>query len=229
MAYLELRGISKQYLHHGQEGFALSDIDLAIEEGEFVTIVGSSGSGKSTLLGICSGLIQPTHGDVLLGGQRLWSLSEEDRAKLRRRMMGQVFQDYRLLDYLDVSDNVRLPLILDHQDIDMAYLDFLLERLNLTVIRSKYPLQLSGGERQRVAIARALAGRPRILLADEPTGNLDLNIAHEVMGLLHYFSGELGLTTLLVTHDPHIATMGDRTIHLEAGRMLAYGSDGHMT
>ncbi len=221
MAYIELKSVSKYYLHLGREGFALDDVSLSIDEGEFVTIVGNSGSGKSTLLGICSGLIEPSQGDVMLGGQRLWALSEQERAELRRRMMGQVFQDYKLLEYLDVKDNIRLPLVLDHQDMDETYLEFLLERLKLQDIADKYPRQLSGGERQRVAIARALAGRPRILLADEPTGNLDLNIAREIISLLYSFTEEFGLTTLLVTHDPHIATTADRYIRLAGGRLAS--------
>lgn len=228
MSYIELKAISKYYLHLGKADYALREVSLSIEEGEFVSLVGRSGSGKSTLLGICSGLIQPTQGDVILAGKRLWALSEQQRAELRRRMMGQVFQDYKLLEYLDVRNNIRLPLVLDQQDMDEAYLDFMLDRLKLHDIADKYPRQLSGGEQQRVAVARALAGRPRILLADEPTGSLDLHVAHEIMSLLHRFTEELGLTTLLVTHDPHIAATADRSIMLEGGRLILDDDDGNL-
>ena len=220
MAYIELKNISKYYLHSAKENVALNDLSLSIEEGEFISIVGRSGSGKSTLLGLISGLIQPSIGDVSIQGERLWALNEEERAELRRRMMGQVFQDYKLIDYLDVKNNIRLPLVLDHQDMEESYLDYLIQRLQLENIADKFPPQLSGGEQQRVAIARALAVRPRILLADEPTGNLDLLVANEILSLLQHFSREMGLTTILVTHDPHIATMADRFITLEQGRMI---------
>lgn len=220
MAYIELKNISKYYLHHGKENVALNNLSLSVEEGEFVSVVGRSGSGKSTLLGVLAGLIQPSIGDVLITGQRIWSLNEEERAELRRRMMGQVFQDYKLIDYLDVKNNIRLPLVLDHQDMEDNYLDFLIDRLQLADIVDKFPPQLSGGEQQRVAIARALAIRPRILLADEPTGNLDLHVAKEIISLLHHFSDEMGLTTILVTHDPHIASTADRYVLLEGGRLI---------
>lgn len=220
MAYIELKNVSKYYLHSAKENVALNDLSLSIEEGEFISIVGRSGSGKSTLLGLISGLIQPSIGDVSIQGERLWALNEEERAELRRRMMGQVFQDYKLIDYLDVKNNIRLPLVLDHQDMEESYLDYLIQRLQLENIADKFPPQLSGGEQQRVAIARALAVRPRILLADEPTGNLDLLVANEILSLLHHFSKEMGLTTILVTHDPHIAATADRFITLEQGRMI---------
>lgn len=220
MAYIELKNVSKYYLHSAKENIALNDLSLSIEEGEFISIVGRSGSGKSTLLGLISGLIQPSIGDVSIQGERLWALNEEERAELRRRMMGQVFQDYKLIDYLDVKNNIRLPLVLDHQDMEESYLDYLIQRLQLENIADKFPPQLSGGEQQRVAIARALAVRPRILLADEPTGNLDLLVANEILSLLHHFSKEMGLTTILVTHDPHIAATADRFITLEQGRMI---------
>ncbi len=220
MAYIEIKQISKYYLYHGKSIHALENINLSIEEGEFVSIVGRSGSGKSSLLGICSGLISPSVGSVKIGGEMLWSLSEQQRAEIRRRMMGQVFQDFRLIDYLNVVDNIRLPLVLDHQDMDVKYLDFLLERLNLTTLQDRYPRQLSGGEKQRVAIARALSTRPRILLADEPSGNLDLQVAGEIISLLHYFTKEQGLTTLLVTHDPNIAATAKRFVRLDGGRLV---------
>lgn len=220
MAYIELKNVSKYYLHSAKENVALNDLSLSIEEGEFISIVGRSGSGKSTLLGLISGLIQPSIGDVSIQGERLWALNEEERAELRRRMMGQVFQDYKLIDYLDVKNNICLPLVLDHQDMEESYLDYLIQRLQLENIADKFPPQLSGGEQQRVAIARALAVRPRILLADEPTGNLDLLVANEILSLLHHFSKEMGLTTILVTHDPHIAATADRFITLEQGRMI---------
>lgn len=220
MAYIELKNVSKYYLHSAKENVALNDLSLSIEEGEFISIVGRSGSGKSTLLGLISGLIQPSIGDVSIQGERLWALNEEERAELRRRMMGQVFQDYKLIDYLDVKNNIRLPLVLDHQDMEESYLDYLIQRLQLENIADKFPPQLSGGEQQRVAIARALAVRPRIMLADEPTGNLDLLVANEILSLLHHFSKEMGLTTILVTHDPHIAATADRFITLEQGRMI---------
>lgn len=220
MAYIELKQVSKYYLHSGAENVALHNLSLTVDEGEFVSVVGRSGSGKSTLLGLIAGLIEPTIGDVLIQGERLWSLNEEERAELRRRMMGQVLQDYKLIDYLDVKNNIRLPLVLDHQDMEESYLDYLLDRLQLRDLANKLPPQLSGGEQQRVAIARALAIRPRILLADEPTGNLDLHVANEILSLLHHFTREMGLTTLIVTHDPQIAATADRFITLEQGRLV---------
>lgn len=226
MSYIRLKSVSKYYLYFGKEVHAVRNLSLEIEEGEFVSVVGRSGSGKSTLLGICSGLIQPSVGEVEIAGQRLWSLSEQKRAEMRRRLMGQVFQDYKLIDYLDVRDNIRLPLVLDHQDMDENYLDYLIGRLQLSDLVDKIPRQLSGGEQQRVAIARALAARPRILLADEPSGNLDLQVAKEVITLLHRFSKELGLTTLLVTHDPHIAATAQRSIHLDQGMLIGQEESG---
>ncbi len=197
----------------------LDRIDLAVNPGEFVAILGPSGSGKSTLLGLMAGLDRPTEGQVLVEGKPIQDLSEDALALLRRSAIGFVFQSFQLLDNLTARENILLPLELRDDPDAEARADALLAQVGLSERGHHYPAQLSGGEQQRVAVARAFAPRPRILLADEPTGNLDTATGAVVLGLLSRLRPEAGATLVLVTHDPSVAALADRSVHLLDGRV----------
>jgi len=197
----------------------LDRIDLAVEPGEFVAILGPSGSGKSTLLGLMAGLDRPTEGTVLVDGEPIQDLSEDALALLRRRAIGFVFQSFQLLDNLTARENILLPLELRDDPGAEARADELLREVSLADRGHHYPAQLSGGEQQRVALARAFAPRPRILLADEPTGNLDTATGALVLDLLARLRRESGTTLVMVTHDPSVAALADRSVHLRDGRV----------
>ncbi len=197
----------------------LDRIDLAVEPGEFVAILGPSGSGKSTLLGLMAGLDRPTEGKVLVDGEPIQDLSEDALALLRRRAIGFVFQSFQLLDNLTARENILLPLELRDDPGAEARADELLREVGLADRGHHYPAQLSGGEQQRVALARAFAPRPRILLADEPTGNLDTATGALVLDLLARLRRESGTTLVMVTHDPSVAALADRSVHLRDGRV----------
>jgi putative ABC transport system ATP-binding protein len=199
----------------------LADVTLAIEPGETVAIVGASGSGKTTLLGLLAGLDLPTAGQVLVDGVDLAALDEDGRAALRRRSVGFVFQSFQLLPALTALENVMLPLELSGMPSARAAAQALLTRVGLRDRLDHYPRQLSGGEQQRVAIARAFAGPPRLLFADEPTGNLDAATGEEVIGLMFELNREQGTTLLLVTHDERLAARCARRLRLAAGRLTA--------
>jgi putative ABC transport system ATP-binding protein len=201
----------------------LDQVDLRIAEREFVAIVGHSGSGKSTLLGLLGALDEASEGSIAIDGVRLESLDESARARLRREQLGFVFQDFQLLGNLTARENVLLPLELNRVPGAAQRTDELLERVGLGARKHHYPSQLSGGEQQRVALARAFAPRPKILLADEPTGNLDAQTGSGVLDLLLDLRSTFGSTLIVVTHDDRIAQRADRWLRLEAGRVVAEG------
>lgn len=220
-AQLELRQVSKTYGSGPAAVRALHEVDLTVHAGELVAVMGPSGSGKSTLLTIAGSLEEPTSGEVLVGGRALAGMSRNDRARLRRRSIGYVFQDFNLLAGLTAAENVSLPLELDGVSAKDARASALrlLERLGLADRAARYPDELSGGERQRVAIARALVGERRLLLADEPSGALDSVNGEAVMRLLRTSCQE-GVAGVVVTHDAQLAAWADRVVFLRDGRMV---------
>lgn len=202
---------------------ALDDVNFAVREQEFVAIIGKSGSGKSTLLHMIGGLDTPTSGEVYVGDQALGKLSKEQLTIFRRRKVGFVFQNYNLVPDLNVYENVVLPIELDGKHIDREFVDEILELLKLDEKREALPNTLSGGQQQRVAIARAIASKPSIILADEPTGNLDTATSHDVMGLLKMVARQFRQTVILITHDQDIAQMADRIVRIENGHVVKAG------
>ena len=202
---------------------ALDDVNFAVREQEFVAIIGKSGSGKSTLLHMIGGLDTPTSGEVYVGDKALGKLSKEQLTIFRRRKVGFVFQNYNLVPDLNVYENVVLPIELDGKRIDREFVDEILELLKLDEKREALPNTLSGGQQQRVAIARAIASKPSIILADEPTGNLDTATSHDVMGLLKMVARQFKQTVILITHDQDIAQMADRIVRIEDGHVVKAG------
>ncbi|MCL2253533.1 MAG: ABC transporter ATP-binding protein [Lachnospiraceae bacterium] len=200
---------------------AIDGVDFTVESGEFVSIVGSSGSGKSTLLHLLGGLDRPTDGTVEINGKQIYSMKDDELTIFRRRNIGFVFQSYNLVPVLNVEENILLPIQLDGNKPDMAFVDRVIETLGISEKRTSMPNQLSGGQQQRVAIARALASKPVIVLADEPTGNLDSKSGMDVMGLLKVSGEKFGQTIVLITHNPEIAQMADKTVRIEDGRIVA--------
>lgn len=220
MNILEVKNLTKVYGSGGAQIRALDDVSLTISEGEFVAIVGSSGSGKSTLLHLMGGVDRPTSGQVLLNGADVYDRSDEQLAILRRREVGLVYQFYNLVPILNVVENMTLPVALDGRTINKERLEHMLERLNLKGRESHLPSQLSGGQQQRVAIGRALMNAPAVVLADEPTGNLDTKNSMEIMDLLRASNKEFGQTLVIITHDEDIALSADRVIAIEDGRIV---------
>lgn len=202
---------------------ALDDVNFAVREQEFVAIIGKSESGKSTLLHMIGGLDTPTSGEVYVGDKALGKLSKEQLAIFRRRKVGFVFQSYNLVPDLNVYENIVLPIELDGKHIDREFVDEILELLQLDEKREALPNTLSGGQQQRVAIARAIASKPSIILADEPTGNLDTATSHDVMGLLKMVARQFKQTVILITHDQDIAQMADRIVRIEDGHVVKAG------
>ena len=202
---------------------ALDDVNFAVREQEFVAIIGKSGSGKSTLLHMIGGLDTPTSGEVYVGDKALGKLSKEQLAIFRRRKVGFVFQSYNLVPDLNVYENVVLPIELDGKHIDREFVDEILELLQLDEKREALPNTLSGGQQQRVAIARTIASKPSIILADEPTGNLDTATSQDVMGLLKMVARQFKQTVILITHDQDIAQMADRIVRIEDGHVVKAG------
>ncbi len=216
---LKAEGIEKQYGNEKTGVHALRGIDLEIEEGRFYAIIGKSGSGKSTLLHILGGLDKPTKGAIFLEGENISALRGNALALVRRRRIGFVFQSYNLLEEHTVMENILLPIHLDGRVQDVKFVDQVVDALGIRDKLSSYPDELSGGQKQRVAIARALAPKPAILLADEPTGNLDDKTSREVMELLGKSAREFGQTMVLVTHDREIASQADRVVTIADGRI----------
>ncbi|MGH7629339.1 MAG: ABC transporter ATP-binding protein [Gemmatimonadales bacterium] len=217
---LKCESLSRTYVSGGRELTVLKDISFEVEPGGFVAIVGPSGSGKTTLLGLLAGLDRPSTGRVWLDGQDLDALDEDGRARLRRERVGFVFQSFQLIPTLTALENVQVPLELaggDGAEISRE----LLARVGLDGRGHHYPAQLSGGEQQRVALARAFSNRPRILFADEPTGNLDVKTGAVIIDLMGELNRQLSTTLVLVTHDPDLAGRASRTIRLADGRMIA--------
>ena len=220
MSILQTENLTKIYGDGENAVHALRGINLAVEKGEFTAIVGTSGSGKSTLLHMLGGLDRPTTGKVMVDGKDIFSLSEERLTIFRRRKIGFVFQSYNLVPVLNLYENIVLPLELDGKKIDREYIDQIAETLGLKDRLEALPNQLSGGQQQRVAIARALAGTPSIILADEPTGNLDSKTSQDVLSLLKVTSDKFGQTIVMITHNEEIAQMADRIIHIEDGCII---------
>lgn len=218
---IRLAGVSKVFGDGPTEVHALRDLDLDVPARQFCTIMGPSGSGKSTVLHLVAGLMKPTSGEVFVGDRPLSRLTGRDAAIVRRREIGFIFQFFHLIPYLSAEENVGLPLLLDGHSMSSVreQTDRVLNLVELVHRRGHKPSELSGGEMQRVAIARALVSNPRVVLGDEPTGNLDSTASHGIMRLLRRSSQELGVTVLMVTHDPVCASYGDRVIRLVDGRI----------
>ena len=223
MTILQTKDLRKIYGAGETEVRALDGVDLSVEKGEFVAVVGTSGSGKSTLLHMLGGLDRPTSGSVTVDGREIFSLKDEALTIFRRRKIGFVFQNYNLVPVLNVYENIVLPIQLDGKEPDQGYLDQIIATLGLEKNLQSLPNNLSGGQQQRVAIARALAAKPAILLADEPTGNLDSKTSQDVMGLLKVTSQRFAQTIVMITHNEEIAQMADRIVRIEDGRIAARG------
>ena len=223
MTILQTKDLRKIYGAGETEVRALDGVDLTVEKGEFVAVVGTSGSGKSTLLHMLGGLDRPTSGSVTVDGREIFSLKDEALTIFRRRKIGFVFQNYNLVPVLNVYENIVLPIQLDGKEPDQGYLDQIIATLGLEKKLQSLPNNLSGGQQQRVAIARALAVKPAILLADEPTGNLDSKTSQDVMGLLKVTSQRFAQTIVMITHNEEIAQMADRIVRIEDGRIAARG------
>lgn len=220
MVILETRDLKKQYGTGETAVHALAGVNLSVENGEFVAVVGTSGSGKSTLLHMLGGLDRATSGKVYVDGKDIFALKDEELTIFRRRKIGFVFQSFNLVPVLSVYENIVLPLQLDGKTVDNAFIGEIAESLGLKEKLNVLPNQLSGGQQQRVAIARALAAKPAILLADEPTGNLDSRTSQDVMGLLKTTSTKFAQTIVMITHNEEIAQLADRIIRIEDGRIV---------
>lgn len=217
---LETKKLCKYYGEGQNLVKAVDDVNIQIHQGEFVTIVGKSGSGKSTLLHMLGALDRPTSGQVWLAGRSIGEFSENELAKIRRRKIGFIFQAFNLVPSLNVWENTVLPLGLDGRSADMDFVEDILKTLGLEEKKKNLPNTLSGGQQQRTAIARAIAARPSIILADEPTGNLDTKTGDEVMALLKHSARKYGQTLVVITHNEDIAQMADRTIVIEDGKVV---------
>ena len=226
MTILETKALHKHYGSGETEVRALDGVDLTVEKGEFAAVVGTSGSGKSTLLHMLGGLDRPTSGSVSVDGKDIFSLKDEALTIFRRRKIGFIFQNYNLVPVLSVYENIVLPIQLDGQKPDAAYVDQIIETLGLEKKLQNLPNNLSGGQQQRVAIARALAAKPAIILADEPTGNLDSKTSQDVMALLKITSEKFTQTIVMITHNEEIAQMADRIIRIEDGKIRSSRTTG---
>ena len=221
MSILETNDLRKIYGSGDTEVKALDGVNLRVENGEFVAIVGTSGSGKSTLLHMLGGLDRPTSGSVIVDGKDIFRLKDEALTIFRRRKIGFVFQSYNLVPVLNVYENIVLPIQLDGRRVDEDFIGKIVKTLGLDGRLDALPSQLSGGQQQRVAIARALAAKPAIILADEPTGNLDSKTSQDVLGLLKVTSRKFSQTIVMITHNEEIAQMADRIIRIEDGRIVS--------
>lgn len=221
MEILKVQGLKKIYGMENNKVEALAGIDLSISKGEFAAIVGASGSGKSTLLHLLGGLDRPTEGKVIIDGEDIYSYGEEKLAIFRRRKVGFIFQFFNLLPVLDVEENIALPALLDNDRVDKAFLADIIKLLGLEDRKHHLPSELSGGQQQRVSIGRALLNKPSIVLADEPTGNLDSKSSKEVIELLKYSAKKYNQTLILITHDINIASTADRIITLMDGAVVS--------
>lgn len=220
MKILEVKNLSKNYGKGTTLVKALDGVSFSVEEGEFVAIVGSSGSGKSTLLHILGAVDKPTSGEVIIGGTSVFKQNDDKLAVFRRRKVGLIYQFYNLIPILNVKENMTLPILLDGKKVDYEYLDELTSTLGLERRVNHLPNELSGGQQQRVSIGRALISRPDIILADEPTGNLDSKASMEIMDLLKLSNKKYHQTIIMITHDMNLAKMADRIITLEDGKIV---------
>ena len=219
------KNVRKIYRMGENNVYALNGVDFTVKEGEFVAIVGASGSGKSTLLNLLGAMDSPTEGEIFVRGIPLAQMSQNEQTIFRRRNIGFIFQDFKLLPVLNVYDNMVLPLKLDGRKIDREFAEMLLKSLGLQSKREQTPYTLSGGEQQRVAIARALITRPAVVLADEPTGNLDSRTGMEVIGLMKVLAQKFYQTLVVVTHDEEVAQMADRIVRIEDGEICQEGEN----
>ena len=220
---LQTKNLCKYYGTGENQVKAVDNINISIEQGEFAAIVGKSGSGKSTLLHMLGGLDRPTSGEVFVDGKAIFALKDEELTIFRRRKIGFIFQSYNLVPVLNVYDNIVLPIQLDGNEPNQKYISQLVRALGIESKLDSLPNSLSGGQQQRAAIARALATKPAIILADEPTGNLDSRTSQDVMGLLKVTSQKLGQTIVMITHNEEIAQLADRIIRIEDGSILGGG------
>ena len=218
---LRVEHLSKYYGEGDNRITALDDVSFSIYQGEFVAVVGPSGSGKSTLLHLLGGVDQPSEGRVIINGNDISAMNESQLAIYRRRQIGLIYQFYNLIPILNVKENITLPLELDGRQPDQEYLSSLVHALGLQDRLNHLPNQLSGGQQQRVSIARSLIAKPSIVLADEPTGNLDSKNSGEIMTLFHQFHRQYHQTLILITHDPHIALQADRILTIEDGKIIS--------
>ncbi|MGG4196738.1 ABC transporter ATP-binding protein [Paenibacillus jamilae] len=221
MEVVRMENVVKSYGEGNSRVDALKGINLSIQQGEFVSIVGVSGSGKSTLLHILGGLDRPTSGQVFIGENSIYGYSDDELSIFRRRKVGFIFQFFNLIPVLNVQENIALPTILDNEKVDTTYLDEIIETLGLQERKTHLPSELSGGQQQRVSIGRALINRPHLILADEPTGNLDTKNTKEVMDLLRLTAKKYNQTIVLITHDLSIASASDRVITIEDGSIIS--------
>ena len=222
---VETRALKKYYKLGDNTVKALDDVNFRVREQEFVAIIGKSGSGKSTLLHMLGGLDVPTSGEVCIAGRNIAGMNREELTIFRRRKVGFIFQSYNLVQDLNVYENIVLPVKLDGKRVDRDFVEEIIQLLQLEDKKAALPGTLSGGQQQRVAIARALAAKPQIILADEPTGNLDSVTSHEVMGLLKVVAKRYAQTIILITHDQDIAQMADRIVRIEDGRIISGNID----
>ena len=222
MSILQTSNLKKIYVSGDTAVHALDGVSFSVDKGEFVVIVGTSGSGKSTLLHMLGGLDRPTSGSVTVDGQKLFSLKEDDLTVFRRRKIGFVFQNYNLVPVLNVYENIVLPIQLDGKTPDADYIDSIVDTLGLGSKLKNLASNLSGGQQQRVAIARALSTKPAIILADEPTGNLDSKTSLDVLRLLKMTSEKYSQTIVIITHDEQLAQMADRIVRIEDGRIVSH-------
>lgn len=220
MTILKTQNLTKIYGSDKNKVYALDDVNLEILNGEFVSIVGTSGSGKSTLLNMLGGLDRPSSGNVFVDGSEIFKLKDEALTIFRRRKIGFIFQNYNLIPTLNVYDNIILPIGLDGNRIDKKHINQIIEMLGIENKLKNMPNNLSGGQQQRVAIARALASKPSIILADEPTGNLDSKTSQDVLSLLKISSSKFNQTIVMITHNEEIAQLADRIIHIEDGKII---------
>ena len=218
--FLQIQGIKKSFGTGDSRVDVLKGLDLEIERGEFCVLLGPSGSGKSTLLHLLGGVDKPTSGKVYIGGQSIYEMKERELTAFRRREIGQIYQFYNLIPVLNVEENICLPMLLDHRQAERKDLDELLELLGLTERVNHLPSELSGGQQQRVAIGRALISKPKLILADEPTGNLDQKNSREIIKLFRELNEKYGQTILLITHDEKIAEHAERILVIEDGRIV---------
>lgn len=218
---VETQNLRKYYQLGVNTVKALDGVDFRVKEQEFVAIIGKSGSGKSTLLHMLGGLDTPSEGEVCIAGKNIAGMNREELTIFRRRKVGFIFQSYNLVQDLNVYENIVLPIRLDGKRVDRDFVEEIMQLLQINDKKQALPGTLSGGQQQRVAIARALAAKPQIILADEPTGNLDSVTSHEVMGLLKVVAKRYAQTIILITHDQDIAQMADRIVHIEDGRIVS--------
>ena len=221
MEILKIKDINKTYGKGEAKVEAIKNMNFSVKKGEFIAIIGASGSGKSTLLNIIGGIDTPTSGQVYIDGEDIYTLNDERLSTFRRRKIGFVFQSYNLIPVLTVEENVKMPVLLDNKKADQKYIDELLETLGIANKKKNLPNELSGGQQQRVSIARALSNSPSIVLADEPTGNLDKKNGQKVINLLIAATKKYSQTLIVITHDMEIANLASRIIKIEDGEMIS--------